>query len=581
MKASEVLQQYQKGQYNFQGKNLRGANFVGKDLSGADFSYCDIRGANFKKANLTGVKFSGAKAGLQKRWMIALLLMALLLIVLSGSLSTFVGHLVSFLGDTNSQTQRVGWVSLIFVITFALVSYYRNLRGGVIAAAVIIATTVALAVTITLVIASTVSSADSFTITVVGAATVALAVAVASIVISAITFTIAFAVAGIIAVFVVFVVAFILVEVIFKTAIFGGVLALFACFIGYRTLKDEFRDPWLRKIAVAFAAIGGTAFYRATLTDTDFTGAILNNTNFNQAILTRTCFKDTVKLNLARAGKTLLANPTIRDLLINPSGGSFINLFKADLRGANFNGANLQEANLKQADLSEASLQYANLKDANLTEVNAIKTNLSYAHLTGACLEAWNIDPNTKLESVECDYVFLLEKPDQKGNRERRPHDPDATFKAGDFVRLYQKALNTLQLFLRNGMNPQAFRQAFDKIIEENPEITYDSIQTIEKKDKDVLVSVEVPEDKDKGKLEQQFNEIYQARLEAAKAQAKLEAYQDVYRTDLKEIIQTLAPQPSTFQVNQSVEDNRTNINQSHSGKGDIIGGNQTENNTI
>ena len=60
------------------------------------------------------------------------------------------------------------------------------------------------------------------------------------------------------------------------------------------------RDPWLRKIVIAFAAMGGTSFYKATVTDADFTGATLKNVNFNRAILTRTCFKDTVKLNLAR-----------------------------------------------------------------------------------------------------------------------------------------------------------------------------------------------------------------------------------------------------------------------------------------
>jgi hypothetical protein len=32
------------------------------------------------------------------------------------------------------------------------------------------------------------------------------------------------------------------------------------------TLKQEHRDPWLRKIVIAFAAIGGTSFFQANLT---------------------------------------------------------------------------------------------------------------------------------------------------------------------------------------------------------------------------------------------------------------------------------------------------------------------------
>ncbi|MGK7932585.1 MAG: pentapeptide repeat-containing protein [Microcystaceae cyanobacterium] len=182
--------------------------------------------------------------------------------------------------------------------------------------------------------------------------------------------------------------------------VFAGALALFACYIGYRTLKEETRDVWLRKIAIACAAIGGTSFYNATLTDANFTGATLKNTNFNQAHLIRTCFKNTVNLNLAKAKNTLLANPTVRDLLINPSSGNNIDLHKANLRGANLESANLQQANLKQADISKATLQYANLKDANLTEINAISTNFDHVLLMGACLEGWKIDPNTNLDNV-------------------------------------------------------------------------------------------------------------------------------------------------------------------------------------
>ena len=326
MKASEVIQQYQNGQRNFQGQNLRGANFKGKDLSGADFSGCDIRGANFSKAILTGAKFQKAKAGLQRRWVIILLLVAFLLIILSSFMSFFLAYIVKLIFNSELDEQIAGWVGLITTIIFCFIAYRQNLTAA------------------------------------------------------------------------------------FGFAAFAVAFILFSCYIAYRTLKEEARDPWLRKIVIAFASIGGTSFYHATLINADFSEATLKSTNFNQAILTGTCFHKTSKLNLARARKTILATPKVRDLLINPSSGKGQNFFKADFRGANLKGANLQSANLKQADLSEASLQYANLSHANLTEVNAVATDFRHAYFTGACLEAWNINQDTKLDDVDCQYIFLLEQ---------------------------------------------------------------------------------------------------------------------------------------------------------------------------
>ena len=64
---------------NYGGQNLRGRSFKGQNLTGANFSKADIRGANFTNAILKGADFSGAKAGLQKRWVIGLLIITLLL----------------------------------------------------------------------------------------------------------------------------------------------------------------------------------------------------------------------------------------------------------------------------------------------------------------------------------------------------------------------------------------------------------------------------------------------------------------------------------------------------------------------
>lgn len=82
---------------DYSGQNLRGRSFRGQNLAGANFSYADIRSTDFSSANLKGANFKGAKAGLQKRWVIFLVLFSWMLMSISGYLSTFAGMVVTLL----------------------------------------------------------------------------------------------------------------------------------------------------------------------------------------------------------------------------------------------------------------------------------------------------------------------------------------------------------------------------------------------------------------------------------------------------------------------------------------------------
>ncbi|NEO42456.1 MAG: pentapeptide repeat-containing protein [Moorea sp. SIOASIH] len=572
MKANEVLTRYAKGERDFRRVNLRGQSFQGQNLSGADFSEADIRGANFNKANLTGTKFCQAKAGLQKRWVTVLLLVSSIMSGLSGIASSLAGYLVALIFDSNSVENRVsGWITLVLVILL----YSVILRQGI-GAGVAIAIAIASASNITFDIAS--ASNITFDIAFASASALALALAsalasfasalaFASASASAIPSTIAFAIAFAIASLIAFGLrGFVAIAVAIAIAL---ILVLLGAYLGWRALKGDPRDAWIRTIAIAFAATGGTSFYKADLTDADFTGATLKSTDLREAILTRTCWRDTIKLDQARPSNTILADTPVRELLVSGNGyhKSYVD---ANLRGANLKGANLNQANLKCADISEATLEDANLEWAYLTEAQAVGTDFTHANLTGACLEAWNIDSTTTLTNIDCQYVFLLETANSQGSRERRPHDPDRVFQPGDFEKLYKKIINTVQILLRNGVNPEAFRQAFQKIMAENPAITSDSIQAIEKKGNDVLITLEIPEATDKGNFERQFLAVYEARLEAAKQTALLEAEKS-HSKDFKEIVRaTLTSHNSlnpiisltnTAKTESDMSDNSRNFN--------------------
>lgn len=131
---------------------------------------------------------------------------------------------------------------------------------------------------------------------------------------------------------------------------------------GLREIVENLRQ-WVRPLTVGLAAWGGTRFNGADLTDADFTGASLKGAHLYGATLTGTRFHRARQVNLARLGKTILADVAVQDLLISLRGRG-----KA-YRGKNLQGANLATADLVGADLTEADLSQATLAGADLQQL--------------------------------------------------------------------------------------------------------------------------------------------------------------------------------------------------------------------
>lgn len=260
VKAEEVLERYKAGQRNFRRVNLRGQSFKGQDLSGADFSEADIRGTNFTNAILRGANFSYAKAGLQGRWAISLLIISLVLAATAGFISAFASYLVVhfFLAASIKQTVVPDLVVLVVAAAFFLAIIRQGLKTSFWAMARAIFADVAMAAAAT---------ATAIMVTFVGAIIGGFIVGLVAVIIpgpaltaTALTATVPVAMAA----------------------------AALSTYIGWRALAGEEKYTVVRRILFAFDVIGGTSFRGADLTDADFTQAVLNSVDFKGAILTDT-----------------------------------------------------------------------------------------------------------------------------------------------------------------------------------------------------------------------------------------------------------------------------------------------------
>lgn len=552
---------------DFSHQNLRGRNFKGQDLTGANFSHADIRSANFTNTILKGANFSHAKAGLQRRWAIFLVIVSLILSVLSGFVSFFVGILsasvffsrgaieitiidalvfltvlaVFFLIVTIRQ--GFGAASVVATMTAAVISTLAFTTGGSMVVAAIAAATAAGAVTLA---AGAAAGTTAAAMTVIGkvAATTAATGGVALAATGAVVWALEELATGKSS-------GWTLAALVAWTVAVGVVAVVLGICIAWRALAGDEKQAFVRTIAVIFGATGGTSFRGADLTDANFNQTILKNTDFSKSNLTRTRFYEARKLNLARVGNSILANQVVLNLLISGN-GTDKSYTRANLRGANLVGAHLKNANLKEADISEATFQGANLEWANLTLTQAIGTNFTKAHMTGACMEAWNIENSTKLDNVDCRFVYLLEQPKQgTDDRERRPSSGE--FKPGVFTKLFEEVLNTVDLIFDKGIDWKAFVAAFKEVQVEN-EGTELAIQSIENKgDGVVVVRVSVPPDTNKEKIHSEFTQNYELALKELEKYKELYEYQRKNYSDMHEIVKLLASQSPQINVNNEV----------------------------
>jgi uncharacterized protein YjbI with pentapeptide repeats len=309
MKASDLLKRYAGGERNFRGANLRGQSFKGKNLSDTDFSEADIRGANFTNATLKNVNFTGAKVGLQKRWLIGQLLTSILISVLLNFVSIVLNtFFVASFFDAAKVKEYTIFPGLLLLLIIG-VTFFALACQGVTAKA---ATTIAVIIVIAIV-APGGGAAVAIGITIGIASAVAIAIAVVGAVIAAVASVAAIASVASIAASVTIAITF------------AGAIVMLNTYVAWRASKGDGKFALSRNASITFAAIGGTSFRGADLTDANFKNAILKSTNFNPAkqqktILTQVCWQDAKNLDRARVNDSILKDPAVRGLLVTRDG---------------------------------------------------------------------------------------------------------------------------------------------------------------------------------------------------------------------------------------------------------------------
>jgi uncharacterized protein YjbI with pentapeptide repeats len=245
----------------------------------------------------------------------------------------------------------------------------------------------------------------------------------------------------------------------------------------------------LRRAYLSYASLQHCDLRGADLSETDLSDADLSNSHLSHAIL---------------------LNADLRRAYLSDA-----NLHAANLYNSDLSYATLRFTDFYQADLRKSSLSYADLRSANLCQTRVLNTQFCHAMMTGACIEGWHIGRRTNLDKVQCRYIFRKFDPSRRIYLQRQPEDPKSTFAPGEFAfrfQVLQNVLSVLDLHFTEGIDWQAFLQAFQELRQERSDEII-NLRGIERKGETFVVRLEVDAEAEKTAIEAKLQEIYKTQL--------------------------------------------------------------------
>ncbi|PSN15092.1 hypothetical protein C7293_08825 [filamentous cyanobacterium CCT1] len=442
-----------------------------QDLEGRNFSDANLRGAIFSNSNLKGVNFIDSKTGLPEHIEFIFLCLSLLVIALSGTISQVT--LQSILSE--STTRPVFLTTILVLSTFFLLVFFNSLVS-----AIVFSISIAVIAIIVGALSGEISTvlSDSLAGVVVGA--IGTSVLGSLIFVVNLAALIVLCLRGRLATYGMITLAFIGIGTtalaqaasltIISFSIISGIVVLIGINGGKKSFTENYKHDLIKSLVIRLISLFGTNFKDTNLTDADFSGATLKGVNFYRANLTRTCWKNSRDLEFSHVASTYLTNSIIRQLVVtcNGRGQNFDGL---DLTGVNLQGANLQDASFIGANLNQSNLRDSDLSRAILKQTQLDGTDLTDAILTGACIEDWGMTNTTKLENVQCDYVYMRLPTPEKRNPLRKPDDERKTFSQGEFADFIKPYFDTLDLYHRQDVDPRSISIALKNLAENHPDV--------------------------------------------------------------------------------------------------------------
>ncbi|WP_026732144.1 pentapeptide repeat-containing protein [Fischerella sp. PCC 9605] len=495
---------------NFAGKVIKGYSFRNEDLKNADFGNCRIESVDFTHANLSGANFSGAKIGVNFRWLIFITGLLFFLSILTGiSLTSAMAPTLKSINGSFISTFIVFFMAGVFLfftarrgLTGALLS------GGICFVLALIGSAPLMIIRVkNEVVPGALNGVYILAVTAIGIIIFAFAVAGVTVLIE----WWAGVIAAIITIKASVATAFLVSSngfVQLKVTVLVGFIVALGFYIARNSLLGDKKFSLIRSAAILYATWRGTSFREANLTDASFAKATLKSTNFQNANLTRTQWYQTQNLDRVYVRNSYLQYPEVRQLVTTLEAQE-LNFDLLNLSGVNLKGANLQDASFIGTALNHANLQDVNLSRAVLKQTQLDGADLTGACLTGAYIEDWGITGETQLNGVCCEYVYMHVPTKEDPDPLRKPDNRQEIFEDGDFADFIKPIVDTIDLYHNQGVDPRAIAISFKQLAENHPDAELE-IVAMEKRGQDkFLLRAKTNPNADRSELSAEYFSTY------------------------------------------------------------------------
>lgn len=559
-------------QLDYSHQKLQGRSFINVDLCGASFKDACIRSCDFSGANLEDADFQGAIAGLSRKQQIVLVLVAIFLAFIAGLVAALAAG-VFFIAFQKS----LGQSTLLFVLLLAPILALGTTRYGYIALASAIAVAIAVAgAGVGALIGANMGAISVALFLIVGAIGAATGAGIYATIGNSSVW-----IAGIGSLIAATILSYWMTNPLAGTIAMGiaGTIEVLAGFVAHSAFTGNEKLAFVRQRALAFTTWGGTSFYKANLTNADFSFAKVAKTDFRNAVTTRTDFKGAIGTEYCRFEGTVLYSSEIREICITRHGKGKI-FDHLSIRGVNWSEAILSDTSFISADLNEADLRGADLSRAKLIQTQLDKTDLTQTCLTGACIENWGITAKTKLDDVDCKYVFMRLPTRDNPEPYRKPDNRQEEFQTGDFADFICPIVKTLDLYHNREVDPRAFAISFKQLAENNSDANLEIVAMERRGKNKLLIRAKTAQDANLSQLNAEYFSTYNQFIALPpQAQEQLLTEKDNRIQSLEAMVTTALQRPSFYtETNiekvETMHNNPGGISQSVSG-GTVYGGQQ------